>query len=127
MSGLRETHLRRWQDGPTARSMLGPGARLRGREDATLAPHGGKQDRLAARQPSTVAELVILRPNGESPGEPERPVVLLNPGGLSLPVAGLLTFGRANCRSGRQGNCSWVQLSGHSDAAPTLMAIRGDL
>lgn len=116
---LRETHLGDWQDLTHADiDAESPGARLAWREDATWAPHGG-ESRLdvAARSLPVVAELVSGEPEWGDAAQPERPVVLVAHGGLiaALSVA-LLKLPVANWPIlGGMGNCSWVQLSGHSE------------
>lgn len=120
---LRETHLGDWQ-GKTHADIDAelPGARLAWREDATWAPHGG-ESRLdvAARSVPVVAELVSREPEWGSTeaarsGQPDRPVVLVAHGGLIAALsAALLKLPVANWPIlGGMGNCSWVQLSGHS-------------
>ncbi|CAM4454189.1 Glucosyl-3-phosphoglycerate phosphatase [Mycobacterium basiliense] len=122
-SRLRETHLGDWQGLTHVQiDAEAPGARLAWREDATWAPHGG-ESRLdvAARSLPLVAELVSGEPEWGAVGEPDRPVVLVAHGGLiaalsaallKLPVASFPILGG-------MGNCSWAQLSGHSDDAAT--------
>nr|WP_264079186.1 histidine phosphatase family protein [Mycobacterium szulgai] len=83
-----------------------------------LGAHGG-ESRLdvAARSLPVVAELVSGEPEWGDAAQPERPVVLVAHGGLiaALSVA-LLKLPVANWPIlGGMGNCSWVQLSGHSE------------
>jgi len=118
---LRETHLGDWQGlTHTEVDAEAPGARLAWREDATWAPHGGESRvDVAARSVPLVSELV----SGEGEwgsnwgGAGERPVVLVAHGGLIAALsAALLKLPVANWPIlGGMGNCSWVQLSGHSD------------
>lgn len=119
---LRETHLGDWQ-GLTHADIdaEAPGARLAWREDATWAPHGGESRvDVAARSVPVVAGLVSSEPewgsNGSGANEPGRPVVLVAHGGLIAALsAALLKLPVANWPIlGGMGNCSWVQLSGHS-------------
>ncbi|MGB9224826.1 glucosyl-3-phosphoglycerate phosphatase [Mycobacterium sp.] len=116
---LRETHLGDWQG--LTHSQIdadAPGARLAWREDATWAPHGGESRiDVAARSLPVVAELVSGEADWGDQGEPERPVVLVTHGGLIAALsAALLKLPVANWPAlGGMGNCSWVQLSGHSD------------
>lgn len=119
---LRETHLGDWQ-GMTHIEVdaAAPGARLAWRENARWAPHGGESRvDVAARSAPLVSELI-----GEQTewgrDEPDRPVVLVAHGGLIAALtAALLTLPVDNWPAlGGMGNCSWVQLSGHSeDDAP---------
>jgi len=119
---LRETHLGDWQGlTHTEVDAEAPGARLAWREDATWAPHGGESRvDVAARSVPLVAELVSGEPewgsNWEGAAEPDRPVVLVAHGGLIAALsAALLKLPVANWAIlGGMGNCSWVQLSGHS-------------
>jgi len=119
---LRETHLGDWQGlTHTEVDAEAPGARLAWREDATWAPHGGESRvDVAARSVPLVAELVSGEPewgsNWEGAAEPERPVVLVAHGGLIAALsAAVLKLPVANWPIlGGMGNCSWVQLSGHS-------------
>jgi glucosyl-3-phosphoglycerate phosphatase len=116
---LRETHLGDWQ-GMTHTEIDAevPGARLAWREDATWAPHGGESRvDVAARSLPLVAELVSGEPEWGGAGEPDRPVVLVAHGGLIAALsAALLKLPVDNWPIlGGMGNCSWVQLSGHSD------------
>jgi glucosyl-3-phosphoglycerate phosphatase len=118
---LRETHLGDWQ-GLTHVDIdaAAPGARLAWREDATWAPHGGESRvDVAARSVPVVAELVSGEPEWGDPNEPDRPVVLVAHGGLIAALsAALLKLPVADWPIlGGMGNCSWVQLSGHSDSA----------
>lgn len=113
---LRETHLGDWQ-GMTHTQIDAevPGARLAWRENAGWAPHGGESRvDVAARSVPLVAELVAAAP--EWGGEPARPIVLVAHGGLIAALsAALLKIPVANWPIlGGMGNCSWVQLSGHS-------------
>jgi glucosyl-3-phosphoglycerate phosphatase len=125
---LRETHLGDWQG--LTHSQIdaeAPGARLAWREDATWAPHGGESRiDVAARSLPLVAELVSAEPEWGDPGEPGRPVVLVTHGGLIAALsAALLKLPVANWPVlGGMGNCSWVQLSGHSDDAADVDDIR---
>ena len=116
---LRETHLGDWQGlTHTQVDAEAPGARLAWREDATWAPHGGESRvGVAARSVPLVAELVSGEPEWGDAGEPERPVVLVAHGGLIAALsAAVLKLPVANWPIlGGMGNCSWVQLSGHSD------------
>ncbi len=114
---LRETHLGDWQGlTHTQIDAEAPGARLAWREDATWAPHGGESRiDVAARSLPLVAGLV----SGEPEWGGDRPVVLVAHGGLIAALsAGLLKLPVANWPIlGGMGNCSWVQLSGHSDGS----------
>lgn len=115
---LRETHLGDWQ-GMTHTQIDAevPGARLAWREDAAWAPHGGESRvDVAARSVPLVAELVAGAPEWGGAGQPERPIVLVAHGGLIAALsAALLKIPVANWPVlGGMGNCSWVQLSGHS-------------
>jgi broad specificity phosphatase PhoE len=125
---LRETHLGDWQGLTHGQiDVEAPGARLAWREDATWAPHGGESRiDVAARSLPLVAELVSGEPEWGDPGEPERPVVLVTHGGLIAALsAGLLNLPVANWPVlGGMGNCSWVQLSGHSDDDADFEGIR---
>jgi glucosyl-3-phosphoglycerate phosphatase len=125
---LRETHLGDWQGLTHSQiDVEAPGARLAWREDATWAPHGGESRiDVAARSLPLVAELVSAEADWGDPGEPERPVVLVTHGGLIAALsAALLKLPVANWPVlGGMGNCSWVQLSGHSDDASDVDAIR---
>jgi len=115
---LRETHLGDWQGlTHTEVDAEAPGARLAWREDATWAPHGGESRvDVAARSVPLVAELVSGEPDWGDAVEPDRPVVLVAHGGLIAALsADLLKLPVANWPIlGGMGNCSWVQLSGHS-------------
>jgi probable phosphoglycerate mutase len=128
---LRETHLGDWQ-GLTHADIdaEAPGARLAWREDATWAPHRGESRvDVAARSVPVVAELVSRDPEWglefgpelgmTGAGEPDRPVVLVAHGGLIAALsAALLRLPVANWPIlGGMGNCSWVQLSGHSSGS----------
>lgn len=116
---LRETHLGDWQGlTHTQIDAEAPGARLAWREDATWAPHGGESRvDVAARSVPLVAEIVSREPEWGGSGEPARPVVLVAHGGLIAALsAALLKLPVDNWPVlGGMGNCSWVQLSGHSD------------
>ncbi|MGB9302950.1 MAG: glucosyl-3-phosphoglycerate phosphatase [Mycobacterium sp.] len=124
---LRETHLGDWQG--LTHSQIdaeAPGARLAWREDATWAPHGGESRiDVAARSLPLVAELVSGEADWGDHGEPERPVVLVTHGGLIAALsAALLKLPVANWPAlGGMGNCSWVQLSGHSDDTSDFVAF----
>ena len=123
---LRETHLGDWQ-GMTHTQIDAevPGARLAWRENAAWAPHGGESRvDVAARSVPLVAELVAAAP--EWGGEPARPIVLVAHGGLIAALsAALLKIPVANWPIlGGMGNCSWVQLSGHSEDAAQFEDIR---
>lgn len=122
---LRETHLGDWQ-GMTHTQIDAevPGARLAWREDAAWAPHGGESRvDVAARSVPLVAELFAGEPawGSHHGGEPERPIVLVAHGGLIAALsAALLGLPVANWPIlGGMGNCSWVQLSGHSGDTET--------
>jgi probable phosphoglycerate mutase len=129
---LRETHLGDWQGlTHTEVEAEAPGARLAWRDDATWAPHGGESRvDVAARSVPLVAELVSGEPEWgcKSAGarEPDRPVVLVAHGGLIAALsASLLKLPVANWPIlGGMGNCSWVQLSGHSDDSADFDGIR---
>jgi probable phosphoglycerate mutase len=116
---LRETHLGDWQAMThTEIDADMPGARLAWREDATWAPHGGESRvDVAARSVPLVAELVAQEKDWGDASQPERPVVLVAHGGLIAALsAALLKLPVANWPIlGGMGNCSWVQLSGHTD------------
>ncbi len=125
---LRETHLGDWQ-GMTHTQIDAevPGARLAWREDAAWAPHGGESRvDVAARSVPLVAELVAGAPEWGGAGEPGRPIVLVAHGGLIAALsAALLKIPVANWPMlGGMGNCSWVQLSGHSEDAAEFEDIR---
>ncbi|SON61595.1 Glucosyl-3-phosphoglycerate phosphatase [Mycobacterium simulans] len=125
---LRETHIGDWQGLTHAQiDAESPGARLAWREDATWAPHGGESRvDVAARSLPVVTELVSDEREWGDAGEPERPVILVAHGGLiaALSVA-LLKLPVANWPMlGGMGNCSWVQLSGHSEPDADFDAIR---
>ncbi|HET9565200.1 MAG TPA: glucosyl-3-phosphoglycerate phosphatase [Mycobacterium sp.] len=114
---LRETHLGDWQ-GMTHLEVdaAAPGARLAWRNDATWAPHGGESRiDVAARGMPLLAELFADQTEWGT-DEPERPVVLVAPGGLIAALtAALLKLPVDNWPAlGGMGNASWVQLSGHS-------------
>jgi broad specificity phosphatase PhoE len=124
---LRETHLGDWQGlTHTQVDAEAPGARLAWREDATWAPHGGESRiDVAARSVPLVAEVVSREPEwGLEHGA--RPVVLVAHGGLIAALsAALLKLPVDNWPVlGGMGNCSWVQLSGHSDEDAEFDAIR---
>jgi probable phosphoglycerate mutase len=118
---LRETHLGDWQGMThTQIDAEAPGARLAWREDATWAPHGGESRvDVAARSLPLIAELVAGESEWGDPNQPDRPVVLVAHGGLIAALsAALLGLPVANWPVlGGMGNASWVQLSGHSEAA----------
>ncbi|WP_205873816.1 glucosyl-3-phosphoglycerate phosphatase [Mycobacterium camsae] len=125
---LRETHLGDWQ-GMTHTQIDAdvPGARLAWREDAAWAPHGGESRvDVAARSVPLVAELVAGAPEWGGTGQPERPIVLVAHGGLIAALsAALLKIPVANWPIlGGMGNCSWVQLSGHSEDDAGFADIR---
>ena len=114
---LRETHLGDWQ-GMTHLEVdaAAPGARLAWRDNARWAPHGGESRvDVAARSMPLVAELIAEQTEW-GVDEPERPVVLVAHGGLIAALtAALLGLPVDNWPIlGGMGNCSWVQLSGHS-------------
>jgi probable phosphoglycerate mutase len=114
---LRETHLGDWQ-GMTHLEVdaTAPGARLAWREDARWAPHGGESRvDVAARSRPLVAEILAAQSEWGR-DEPERPVVLVAHGGLIAALtAALLDLPVDHWPVlGGMGNCSWVQLSGHS-------------
>ena len=115
---LRETHLGDWQGlTHTEVEAEAPGARLAWRDDATWAPHGGESRvDVAARSVPLVAELVSGEPEWGDSADSDRPVVLVAHGGLIAALsAALLKLPVANWPIlGGMGNCSWVQLSGHS-------------
>jgi broad specificity phosphatase PhoE len=124
---LRETHLGDWQ-GMTHTEVDAemPGARLAWREDATWAPHGGESRiDVAARSVPLVAELVAREQDWGDASQPERPVVLVAHGGLIAALsAALLKLPVANWPIlGGMGNCSWVQLSGHTDDSADWASI----
>jgi broad specificity phosphatase PhoE len=125
---LRETHLGDWQGLTHGQiDVEAPGARLAWREDATWAPHGGESRiDVAARSLPLVTELVSAEPEWGDAGEPERPMVLVTHGGLIAALsAALLKLPVANWPVlGGMGNCSWVQLSGHSDDGADFDDIR---
>lgn len=125
---LRETHLGDWQ-GMTHTQIDAevPGARLAWRENASWAPHGGESRvDVAARSVPLVAELVAAAPEWGGAGQPERPIVLVAHGGLIAALsAALLKIPVANWPIlGGMGNCSWVQLSGHSEDDAQFQDIR---
>ena len=130
-SRLRETNLGDWQGMTHAQiDAEAPGARLAWRDDATWAPHGGESRvDVAARSVPLVAELVAGAPEWGGAGEPERPVVLVAHGGLIAALsAALLKIPVANWPVlGGMGNCSWVQLSGHSQDAAECPASFQDI
>jgi probable phosphoglycerate mutase len=114
---LRETHLGDWQ-GMTHLEVdaTAPGARLAWREDARWAPHGGESRvDVAARSRPLVTEILAAQSEWGR-DEPERPVVLVAHGGLIAALtAALLDLPVDHWPVlGGMGNCSWVQLSGHS-------------
>ena len=114
---LRETHLGEWQ-GLTHVEVdtRHPGARLAWREDARWAPHGGESRvDVAARSLPVVSELVEQHPEWGRDAD-DRPVILVAHGGLIAALtAALLRLPVENWPIlGGMGNCSWVQLSGHS-------------
>lgn len=116
---LRETHLGDWQ-GLTHTQIDAevPGARLRWRQDATWAPHGGESRvDVATRSVPLVVELVSQVPEWGSASEPDRAVVLVAHGGLIAALsAALLKLPVAHWPAlGGLGNASWVQLSGHCE------------
>jgi glucosyl-3-phosphoglycerate phosphatase len=124
---LRETHLGDWQGMTHTQVDAGaPGARLAWREDATWAPHGGESRvDVAARSVPLVAEVVAREPEwGLENGA--RPVVLVSHGGLIAALsAALLKLPVDNWPVlGGMGNCSWVQLSGHSEDSADFDDIR---
>lgn len=118
---LRETHLGDWQGlTHTQIDAEAPGARLAWRENAEWAPHGGESRiDVAARSVPLVTELVSAEPEWGGPTQADRPVVLVAHGGLIAALsAALLRLPVSNWPAlGGMGNASWVQLSGHSDAA----------
>jgi probable phosphoglycerate mutase len=127
---LRETHLGDWQ-GMTHLEVdeTAPGARLAWRNDAAWAPHGGESRvDVAARSRPLVAELIAGQTEWGL-DEPERPVVLVAHGGLIAALtATLLGLPVENWPVlGGMGNCSWVQLSGHGDAATDDIRWRLDV
>jgi broad specificity phosphatase PhoE len=114
---LRETHLGDWQ-GMTHVEVdaAAPGARLAWRESPRWAPPGGESRvDVAARSRPVVSELVAGQAEW-GVDDPERPVVLVAHGGLIAALtAALLGLPVDNWPIlGGMGNCSWVQLSGHS-------------
>lgn len=114
---LRETHLGEWQ-GMTHLEVdaAAPGARMAWRDDATWAPHGGESRvDVAARSLPVVSELVEQHPEWGRDAD-DRPVILVAHGGLIAALtAALLRLPVENWPIlGGMGNCSWVQLSGHS-------------
>ncbi len=124
---LRETHLGDWQ-GMTHIEVddAAPGARLAWRENARWAPHGGESRvDVAARGMLVVTEL-IAEQSEWGIDEPERPVVLVAHGGLIAALtAALLGLPVDNWPVlGGMGNCSWVQLSGHSDDDAAAQDVR---
>jgi glucosyl-3-phosphoglycerate phosphatase len=125
---LRETRLGDWQ-GLTHSQIDAevPGARLAWREDATWAPHGGESRvDVAARSLPLVVELVSAEQEWGGADRCDRPVVLVAHGGLIAALsAALLKLPVDNWPVlGGMGNCSWVQLSGHSDQGAGFDAIR---
>jgi probable phosphoglycerate mutase len=125
---LRETHLGDWQGlTHTQVDAEAPGARLAWREDATWAPHGGESRvDVAARSLPLVAEMVARESLWGGAAEPERPIVLVAHGGLIAALsAALLKLPVDNWPIlGGMGNCSWVQLSGHSQDAAEFDDVR---
>ncbi len=124
---LRETHLGDWQ-GKTHLEVdaVAPGARLAWRDNARWAPHGGESRvDVAARSMPLVAELIAAQTEW-AVDEPERPVVLVAHGGLIAALtAALLGLPVDNWPIlGGMGNCSWVQLSGHSETDAAAEDIR---
>ena len=124
---LRETHLGDWQ-GLTHLEVdaQAPGARLAWRDNARWAPHGGESRvDVAARSIPLVNELLAEQPDW-GVDEPERPVVLVAHGGLIAALtAALLGLPVDNWPIlGGMGNCSWVQLSAHSDIDAAQPDIR---
>ncbi len=124
---LRETHLGDWQ-GLTHLEVdaSAPGARLAWRDNARWAPHGGESRvDVAERSMPLMAELVAAQSEW-GVDEPDRPVVLVTHGGLIAALtAALLGLPVDNWPIlGGMGNCSWVQLSGHSDRDAALPDIR---
>jgi glucosyl-3-phosphoglycerate phosphatase len=124
---LRETHLGDWQGMThTEVDAAAPGARLAWRDDARWAPHGGESRvDVAARSLPLVAELIAEQAEW-GVDEPERPVVLVAHGGLIAALtAAMLGLPVDNWPIlGGMGNCSWVQLSGHSEHDATAEDIR---
>ncbi len=124
---LRETHLGDWQ-GMTHLEVdaEAPGARLAWRENARWAPHGGESRvDVAARSVPLVQELLDQHPDW-GVDEPDRPVVLVTHGGLIAALtASLLGLPVDNWPIlGGMGNCSWVQLSAHSEINAASADIR---
>ena len=124
---LRETHLGDWQ-GMTHVEVdaVAPGARLAWRDDARWAPHGGESRvDVADRSMPLVWELVDQQADWGT-DEPDRPVVLVAHGGLIAALTGaLLGLPVDNWPIlGGMGNCSWVQLSAHSDIDAAQPDIR---
>ena len=124
---LRETHLGDWQ-GMTHSEVdaAAPGARIKWRNEATWAPHGGESRVDVARRGVPVIAEIVEGQADWGVDEPDRPVVLVAHGGLiaaltahllGLPVANWPTLGGL-------GNASWVQLSGHSDFDAAREQIR---
>jgi glucosyl-3-phosphoglycerate phosphatase len=110
---LRETSLGEWEGlDHTAVDQRYPGARMRWRFDATVAPPGG-ENRLdvAARAVPVVTELLA-----ELPEWAERPVILVAHGGLIAALVGaLLELAVESWPAlGGLGNASWVELSAWS-------------
>jgi len=129
---LRETHLGEWQGlTHTEVDAIAPGARLAWRDDARWAPHGGESRvDVATRGLPLVHELIADQAQWGLV-DPERPVVLVAHGGLIAALtAALLGLPVDNWPVlGGMGNCSWVQLSGHStvDAAAEDIKWRLDV
>lgn len=124
---LRETHLGDWQ-GLTHIEVdaTAPGARLAWRDDARWAPHGGESRvDVAARSVPLVSELIAGQTEWGR-DEPDRPVVLVAHGGLIAALTGaLLGLPVDNWPVlGGMGNCSWVQLSGHSEDDASADGVR---
>lgn len=124
---LRETHLGDWQ-GLTHLDVDAswPGARLIWRESPRWAPPGGESRvDVAARSNPVVSELIAQQTEWGVDG-PERPVVLVAHGGLIAALtAALLELPVDNWPIlGGMGNCSWVQLSGHSEPDAPAHEVR---
>ena len=125
---LRETHLGDWQ-GMTHLEVdaAAPGARLAWRENARWAPHGGESRVDVAARSLPLVEELIAEQTDWGVDEPDRPVVLVAHGGLIAALtAALLGLPVDNWPIlGGMGNCSWVQLSGHSDSTPHMRISAG--
>jgi probable phosphoglycerate mutase len=124
---LRETHLGDWQ-GMTHGEVdaAAPGARVKWRNDATWAPHGGESRvDVARRGLPLIAELVDSQPDWGA-DESDAPVVLVAHGGLIAALtARLLDLPVDNWPVlGGMGNASWTQLSGHSARDGSLDEIQ---